>query len=367
MHPGDSLGRPQQERAGPLRRPPPDSAESGWLPTLSRLADRPGVLLSGSDAASEFLSRYREAIPADLVSYEGSDSAHLALMDKDTLFRLAATAGVLVPRTVRVDQADDLDRLQAFAGPWVVKPVIGHQGRQAGNFSTRFLTDEAEMRRHVGAALVVGIPMLISEAVPGPTTALEGAIALRTADGARPLEAGRRKLRDYDHGVGSLVESFPATEAIDQARRSRPAATSASRPRRSSDTARPVASTSSRSTSGFPSTSGSTTPRAQTRHGGSTPRSPGFRWANSPRPGQAARCGCRSTTFTSCASSAGASASGDAARPLVAAGDARLRCPELARPGAGSRARARGVRPPPPPPAVTYRSSRPAGRRPAGC
>jgi D-aspartate ligase len=212
------VGRSRSLRAlsvGPL----PDAAVSGWLPALSRLADRPGVLISGSDAASEFLSHHRDAIPPDLVSFEGSDSAHLALMDKDTLFRLAATVGVLVPRTVRVDQAGDLDRLQELAGPWVVKPVLGHQGRRAGNFSTQLLTDHDEMRRHVGAALEARIPMLISDGVPGATTALEGAITLRTADGACPLEAGRRKIRDYDHGVGSLVESYPATEAIEQAQR----------------------------------------------------------------------------------------------------------------------------------------------------
>jgi predicted ATP-grasp superfamily ATP-dependent carboligase len=67
--------------------------------------------------------------------------------------------------------------------------------------------------------LDAGIPMMISEDVPGPTTALEGAITLRAADGSYPLEAGRRKLRDYDHGVGSLVESYDAPEAIAQARR----------------------------------------------------------------------------------------------------------------------------------------------------
>jgi predicted ATP-grasp superfamily ATP-dependent carboligase len=142
-------------------------------------------------------------------------------MDKDTLFAIARSAGVLVPRTVRVDEPGDLDlvRAEEWDGPWVAKPVMGHQGRQVGDFATRFLADAGELRQHVLAAVTAGIPMLISEAIPGPTTALEGAITLRTANGERPLEAGRRKIRDYDHGVGSLVESFAATEAIAAAER----------------------------------------------------------------------------------------------------------------------------------------------------
>jgi D-aspartate ligase len=61
--------------------------------------------------------------------------------------------------------------------------------------------------------------MLVSEEVPGPVTALEGVISLRAADGTYPLEAGRRKIRDYDHGVGSLVEAAAVPEAVALARR----------------------------------------------------------------------------------------------------------------------------------------------------
>jgi predicted ATP-grasp superfamily ATP-dependent carboligase len=60
--------------------------------------------------------------------------------------------------------------------------------------------------------------MLISEDVPGPTTALEGVIAIRAADGSFPLEMSRRKVRDYAYGVGTLFESYRSDEAIAQAR-----------------------------------------------------------------------------------------------------------------------------------------------------
>ena len=197
----------------------PEAAGSGWLPALSRLADRPGVLISGSDAASEFLSRHRDAIPADLTSFERSDSAHLALMDKDTLFRLAATAGVLVPRTVRVDEPADLDGLRRLRRPVGGQAGDGPPGATCGEllhpFPERRRGDapargRRARRRHPHADLG-GRPRSDDGAGGGDHAADRGRRA--------PLEAGRRKLRDYDHGVGSLVESFPAAEAIEQAQR----------------------------------------------------------------------------------------------------------------------------------------------------
>jgi predicted ATP-grasp superfamily ATP-dependent carboligase len=111
-----------------------------------------------------------------------------------------------------------LERAELSA-PCVAKPVMGHVGRRVGDFATRLLPDAAAVRAHIAAAMDAGIPMLVSEHVPGPTTALEGAITLRAADGTWPLEAGRRKIRDYDHGVGSVVEAWAAVESIERARR----------------------------------------------------------------------------------------------------------------------------------------------------
>ncbi|MBB3083601.1 hypothetical protein [Geodermatophilus sabuli] len=214
------VGRSNALRAvsvGPL----PVRAEDSWLPALSALADRDGVLICGSDAASEFLCRHRPAVPGELRSFEGPATAHLRLMDKDDLYELATGVGVRVPASFRIDSPADLDLIERaeLSAPCVAKPVMGHVGRRSGDFATRLLPDAAAVRAHLRAALDAGIPMLVSEHVPGPTTALEGAITLRAADGTWPVDAGRRKIRDYDHGVGSLVEAWDAVEARQLARR----------------------------------------------------------------------------------------------------------------------------------------------------
>ncbi|SET54628.1 hypothetical protein [Geodermatophilus poikilotrophus] len=201
--------------------PVADGADRPWLPALTALGDRPGVLVSGSDAASEFIATRRHEIPSALRSFESVDGAHLALMQKDTMRAVAEEAGVRLPHTFRIDAPGDdrLVDLAVAAAPCVAKPVLGHVGRRSGDFATRLLPDADAVRGHLGAALAAGVDMLVSEEIPGPATALEGVISLRTADGRYPLEGSRRKIRAYDHGVGSLAEATALPEAMALARR----------------------------------------------------------------------------------------------------------------------------------------------------
>ena len=214
------VGRSRALREVPVG-PVPDGADRPWLPALAALGDRPGVLVCGSDAASEFVVAHRAEIPSVLRSFESADSAHLLLMEKDSMRAVAEEAGIRVPHTVRIDAPGD-DRLVELAmatAPCVAKPVLGHVGRRSGDFATRLLPDADALRAHLDAALGAGVDMLVSEEVPGPATALEGVISLRTADGTYPLEAGRRKIRHYDHGVGTLFEAIAVPEAVALARR----------------------------------------------------------------------------------------------------------------------------------------------------
>lgn len=198
----------------------PDGADRPWLPALMALSDRPGVVVCGSDAASEFVVAHRREMPSALRSFETVDGAHLQLMQKDTMRAIAEETGVRVPRTFRIDAPGDdhLIDLAVAAAPCVTKPVLGHVGRRSGDFATRLLPDADAVRAHLGAALAAGVDMLVSEEIPGPTAAIESVIHLRTADGRYPFEAGRRKIRDYDHGIGTLGEVAVLPEATALAR-----------------------------------------------------------------------------------------------------------------------------------------------------
>lgn len=194
-----------------------------WIAALEPFADDVGgVLISGSDAATEFLVRERERIPAALRSFEGPSSAHLRLMDKATLYDAAREAGVRCPWSREITTPEELD-LAATEVPFpcIVKPSHSHRGKLAGNYRTALAADVGELRAKVGAAIEAGVRMLITEWVPGGEANLEGAVTLRTADGGYTLAYGRRKVRQHpiDFGVGSLLRSAPVPDTMELAKR----------------------------------------------------------------------------------------------------------------------------------------------------
>jgi predicted ATP-grasp superfamily ATP-dependent carboligase len=206
----------QQGRVMPDIRRHPDV----WLDELRRLADRgdtavAGVLISGSDAATEFLTIHRDAIPATLRSFESGDGVHVALMNKRELYRHAADAGVRTPGSWDVATVPELDEaLAQVTFPCILKPTMGHLAKAAVGVGTVRCEDPVSLTDAAGALLRHGLQMIVTELVPGPETALEGAVTIRTADGRYAMEYGRHKIRQWppDYGTGSLLESVDVPE-----------------------------------------------------------------------------------------------------------------------------------------------------------
>ena len=193
-----------------------------WLDRLAELAGSGGVLIAGSDPATEFLATARASIPADLRSFESEHSAHLRLMDKRTLYEAAREAGVRCPWMLRAAGRDELaDVVERAEYPCIVKPELSHRGKAAGDFRTTLVDDASGLRALLGGALDVGVAMIVTEFVPGPESGLEGAVTVRTRDGRYPLEYGRRKLRQHpiDFGSGSLLRCARVPETMAMAKR----------------------------------------------------------------------------------------------------------------------------------------------------
>lgn len=195
----------------------PDVREQpgAWLDELTGLGA--GVVLSGSDAATEFLSEHRDALPAELVTFESADRLHVTLMDKQRLYEVAERAGVRTPWTRHVASRSDLDRyVDELTYPCVLKPTMGHLGKALLGVGTVRVDSRAQLLEHAGRLLDGGLASVISELVPGPESALEGAVAVRSRSGDYPLEYSRRKLRQWppDYGVGSLMESEVLPETL---------------------------------------------------------------------------------------------------------------------------------------------------------
>jgi predicted ATP-grasp superfamily ATP-dependent carboligase len=98
----------------------------------------------------------------------------------------------------------------------VVKPTFGHVAKQLLGVGTVRAGSRDELLAAAAPLLEHEIPFLVTELVPGPETALEGSVAVRTAEGDYTLEYGRRKIRQWplDYGVGSLLEASDVPETL---------------------------------------------------------------------------------------------------------------------------------------------------------
>ena len=186
-----------------------------WLDELNGIGA--AAVLCGSDAASEWITTHRDRLLPTLRTFESADRVHVDLMDKQILYRTANEAGVRAPWMVHVATADELAmHLDTITFPCVVKPTMGHVAKQVLGIGTTAVASRAELAAASAPLLDHGIPFLLTELVPGPETALEGSVAVRTPDGEYALEYGRHKVRQWplDYGVGSLLESADVPETL---------------------------------------------------------------------------------------------------------------------------------------------------------
>jgi len=193
-----------------------------WADELWALAERGGgVVLSGSDAATEWLARNRSELPSSLWTFESKDGVHLALMNKFELYRAAREAGVRTPGMWHVASRSALDEVldetrAEVAYPCIVKPTLGHVAKSAVGVGTVRVDSPAELDAAAGALLDHHLDLVVTELVPGPESALEGAVTIRDRDRGYLLEYGRRKVRQWppDYGTGSLLESADVPEML---------------------------------------------------------------------------------------------------------------------------------------------------------
>ncbi|HSL77699.1 MAG TPA: hypothetical protein VK867_12200 [Candidatus Limnocylindrales bacterium] len=198
----------------PIREPEP------WLDALHALAeDGGGVVLSGSDSATEWLTEHRAVLPPNLRTFESADGLHLRLMDKLESYRIASSIGIRVPAYHHIRDLDDLAAvLPDLRFPRVLKARMGHKAKVLVGFGTVPVATRRDLLERAGRLLDHGIDFLLTEVIPGREHRLEAAVTVRQPDGSYTLEYGRRKIRQWplDYGVGSLNQAarVPATMAM---------------------------------------------------------------------------------------------------------------------------------------------------------
>ena len=154
-----------------------------WLTELCRVAanSKHAVVLPATDRSCELLLRSRQLLPDNLLAFERSGHAHVALMDKEQADGIAQSAGVAVPWTSRVNSIEELEAMAAVA-PWpcVVKPVFSHEWRERYGQARVFIaSDEREASQLLSRPLRDGIGMLLCQYIPGGDDDVEEAIVVR--------------------------------------------------------------------------------------------------------------------------------------------------------------------------------------------
>jgi D-aspartate ligase len=197
---------------------------SDWLARLLELASvpSPAVALPASDRCCELLVSAADRLPPNLLAFERDGHAHLALMDKDRADRLARSAGVRVPWTMKVTGHDELASAVADA-PWpcVIKPILSHEWRARHGEQRVFLVHDAqEAESLLRGPIEERLGMLLSQYIPGGDEDVEEAILVRLADGSYPVQFGCRKLRQHPPGFGvtAVGEASPLPETMALAR-----------------------------------------------------------------------------------------------------------------------------------------------------
>jgi predicted ATP-grasp superfamily ATP-dependent carboligase len=190
-----------------------------WLDELHRVAADSGqaIVLPATDRSCNLLLRSAiQLLPENLLAFERSGHAHIALMDKEQADGIARRASVPVPWTASVKSMGELEAV-ADDAPWpcVVKPVFSHEWRERYGQARVFIaSDVHEASRLLSRPLQDGMGMLLCQYIPGGDDDVEEAIVVRLADGSYPVSFGCRKLRQNPPGFGAtaLGEASPLPE-----------------------------------------------------------------------------------------------------------------------------------------------------------
>jgi len=186
-------------------RPPPPV--EGWLKWLKRCS--PSVVLPCGDDGLELVARHREELES--VGHrpiEANDAVLLAMLDKVETYRLAAALGIGVPRTVQVDSLESA-RASVEDGlgyPCAVKPVRSDRvQRDLPGFDApkgAMVWDDASLRRHVEPMVQIGLPVLVTEFIPGSDDRFCSYYSYLDDQGAPLFNFTKRKLRQFPPRFG---------------------------------------------------------------------------------------------------------------------------------------------------------------------
>lgn len=139
-----------------------------FLVDYARRQSAPPVLIPCHDAYVEVIDEYLEQLRECYLIPQTEPGLYTRLMNKESLERAAIEKGIAVPETLRVDEADYLDKVASFIGyPCLVKPV------DSPAFVAKFrrklfkVFNQQELVAAVERAHAAGLEVIIQRIIPG--------------------------------------------------------------------------------------------------------------------------------------------------------------------------------------------------------
>jgi D-aspartate ligase len=180
-----------------------EGAIERYLEWLASDGPRGGaVILPCDDYGVEMIAKDRARLREwGYTPIEGDDDVMLACLDKERTYELARSAGVPTPRTATVrTPAEALTAAAGFEMPVGLKPLQSHEWAKHRSEKFMVAANRGELSDISEWAFGPGVPMLLTEVIPGPETALCTYFTYIDRSGEPVFDYTKSKIRQWPNG-----------------------------------------------------------------------------------------------------------------------------------------------------------------------
>jgi D-aspartate ligase len=166
--------------------------------------ERGAAILPCDDYGVEMIARHRAAIESwGYRAVEGDDDVMLAMLDKERTYEMSRAAGVPTPRTATVHSADEaLAQSAGFEYPVGLKATQSHNWAKFSSKKLLTAADPAELQDVAEWAFGAGVPMLMTELIPGGEHLMCTYFSYIDEHGEPLFHYTKSKIRQWPKGSG---------------------------------------------------------------------------------------------------------------------------------------------------------------------
>jgi predicted ATP-grasp superfamily ATP-dependent carboligase len=176
-----------------------------YLEWLEHDGPRGAAILPCDDYGVEMIGRHRARLESwGYRPVEGRDDVMLAMLDKERTYEMSRAAGVPTPRTATVHSADEAVVASAgdFEFPVGLKATQSHVWAKFSPAKLLTAADPAELRDVAEWAFGAGVPMLMTELIPGGEHLMCTYFSYIDEHGEPLFHYTKSKIRQWPKGSG---------------------------------------------------------------------------------------------------------------------------------------------------------------------